>query len=320
MASSDVPNKKQGKNRNDNVKRHAYLILAHTDVAQLKCLLAAIDDERNDIYIHLDSKWKDVSIPSLENYVKKSGIFFIKRIHAAWGGSSLIQAELNLITKAYHKGEYSFYHLLSGQDLPVKSQDFIHDFFDRHPNECFLQPGKWEINSRFRMRYEQYHFLQNKLIGKKRNFWKYIEFAFCYIQKFLGIRRFKNVKIRAAYQWFSLPENAVSYLAQNAKTISRNWRFTYCCDELFVPTELNRGGFTDTFSSLGGLRFIEWQKQGPRDISPRYLNMGDDWIIENPQIMFARKFREKESNKLIEELSSNWERHEAADTLSRSLE
>lgn len=34
--------------------KHAYLILAHGDFALLQCLVSALDDERNDLYVHVD--------------------------------------------------------------------------------------------------------------------------------------------------------------------------------------------------------------------------------------------------------------------------
>ena len=43
----------------DNQSRHAYLIIAHTQFGQLKKLLRMLDDGRNDIYVHIDSKAKD---------------------------------------------------------------------------------------------------------------------------------------------------------------------------------------------------------------------------------------------------------------------
>ena len=36
--------------------KHAYLILVHNDFEILGQLIRAIDDERNDIYIHFDRK------------------------------------------------------------------------------------------------------------------------------------------------------------------------------------------------------------------------------------------------------------------------
>ena len=36
--------------------KHAYLILAHTDMVQLQRLISCLDDRRNDIYVHIDKK------------------------------------------------------------------------------------------------------------------------------------------------------------------------------------------------------------------------------------------------------------------------
>lgn len=40
----------------ENILRHAYLIIAHNEPDLLATLVHMIDDERNDIYIHIDSK------------------------------------------------------------------------------------------------------------------------------------------------------------------------------------------------------------------------------------------------------------------------
>lgn len=60
-------------------------------------------------------------------------IFFIfHEIDVRWGDISLIQVEFFLFKTAYCKGNYSYYHLISGSDLPLKTQDEIHAFFDAH--------------------------------------------------------------------------------------------------------------------------------------------------------------------------------------------
>lgn len=287
--------------------RHAYLIMAHTDEEQLLRLLRALDDPRNDIYLHLDAKW-NVEPADFRECVRQSDLYFIDRIHPAWGGSRLIRVTEELICAAYNNGPYSYYHLLSGQDMPVKTQDYIHDFFDNYRDECFLQaPSKDEIDTthpRFAMRYEQYHLLQDVLIGKKRNVWKYLEFGFCYLQKFIGIRRFKNVEIHVAWEWFSLPESAIRYLAEHRDAIVRRWRLTYCCDELFVPTELAEAGFADKFMDSVRIRYAKWEWQGFRDYSPKYLTDEELGKLNDPMILFARKFRNPESEALYSQLKT----------------
>jgi len=40
-------------------KKHAYLILVHQFTLILETLIRLIDDERNDIYVHIDKKARD---------------------------------------------------------------------------------------------------------------------------------------------------------------------------------------------------------------------------------------------------------------------
>lgn len=36
--------------------KHAYLIIAHSNFGQLRTLLEMLDDERNDIFVHVDAR------------------------------------------------------------------------------------------------------------------------------------------------------------------------------------------------------------------------------------------------------------------------
>ena len=38
--------------------KHAYLIIAHNNLSLLRRLFLALDDERNDIYLHFDARAK----------------------------------------------------------------------------------------------------------------------------------------------------------------------------------------------------------------------------------------------------------------------
>ena len=45
-----------------------------------------------------------------------------------WGDVSVIEAEFRLFEEAANKDKYAYYHLLSGVDMPLKSQNEIHAF------------------------------------------------------------------------------------------------------------------------------------------------------------------------------------------------
>lgn len=41
-----------------SIKKHAYLIIAHTNFDQLQKLVKMLDNDKNDIFIHVDKKAK----------------------------------------------------------------------------------------------------------------------------------------------------------------------------------------------------------------------------------------------------------------------
>lgn len=82
--------------------------------------LSAIDDDRNDIYIHVDKKTVDVPLEDIRSAVCHSPLTFIERTFVNWGGYSQINVELALLPEATKK-PHSYYHLISGVDFPLKS-------------------------------------------------------------------------------------------------------------------------------------------------------------------------------------------------------
>ena len=107
--------------------RHAYLIMAHNEWELLNTLLSLIDDERNDIFLHIDKKVKNM--PNL--YQPKFSKLYLtpKRYDVRWGDVGQVHSEMHLFKTAKEHGPYQYYHKLSGVDLPIKTQDYIHHFF-----------------------------------------------------------------------------------------------------------------------------------------------------------------------------------------------
>ena len=140
------------------MKRHAYLIKAHHQFDLLEKLLRLLDDERNDIYIHI-GVGVNYDRARFEKCVKRSGIFFVYPVKESWGGYSQIESELHLF-EAAAENSYAYYHLLSGVDLPLKTQDEIHAFFDANDGKEFIYfcPKSFWKESAYK--YEQYRFWQ----------------------------------------------------------------------------------------------------------------------------------------------------------------
>lgn len=283
--------------------RHAFLIIAHDCIDELQYLIKALDNNYNDIFIHLDKR-ASFGPEELSGLVSHSTLTFLKRQKVVWGGSSQIEVELNLFEAAYAEHQYQYFHLLSGVDYPVKPMSYIHNFFENHNGENFI---KIEDNpSNFDMRFDQYHLLQNVLVGKKRNLWKYADFASCYLQRLIGIRRFRNNPDRPMHKyinWVSVTEEVVALLVQHRSSILRQYRWTYCCDEVFLLAQIWNTPLRRTISPLGNLRFIEWKWFSKHDSSPRVLTIDDLDTLQEPDILFARKFQHPKSDELYAALA-----------------
>ena len=80
--------------------KHAYLIIAHNEFEILKRLIQALDDERNDIYIHFDRKLNHYP-DCRTSYAKLT--FLEERMDVRWGDISVVDAEFALFDEAYRR-------------------------------------------------------------------------------------------------------------------------------------------------------------------------------------------------------------------------
>lgn len=271
------------------MKKHAYMIMCHNNFELLKKLLILLDDERNDIYIHVDKKAKDFDYKSIHFCVKKATLTQIKRINVNWGGYSQIKVELLLLEEAVKK-EHSYYHLLSGADLPLKTQNEIHDFFEKNAGNEFVAIDRVsEFPGVFYDRIGQYHLLQD-YIGRTQGYGsallEYFERVALKIQSFLHIKR-KNLKYKKIYKgsnWFSITHKLAIHLLSREAEIKENFGLGLCADELFLQTIIMNSSFKENLVN-DCLRYTDWERGTP------YIFMMEDFeSLLSCNKLFARKF------------------------------
>lgn len=270
--------------------KHAFLIMAHKDDETLRTLLRTIDDPRNDIFIHMDAKnsgWDEASVLASAS---KAGIVLVPRISVTWGGYSQIACELGLLSAAVARGHYSYYHLLSGQDLPIKSQDQIHAFFDSCGGKEFL---RFENHNRdYRSRIGG-HVIWNAF-GKRRT-QVFLRKANGLFARFLQHCRkpADGLKLMKGDNWFSITDELARFVVENAPSIRSVFRDSMCGDELFLQTFAWNADKQFDFYRMPGednadgiMRMIDWGE----DESPRVFSIDDLGSIRASKMMFARKF------------------------------
>ncbi len=282
--------------------RHAYLIMSHQCNAQLKHLLELLDYELNDIYIFIDKKCRlsETEKAELISVAVKSKVIIIKQRYAAWGGDSLMKVEMDLLRTA-SQSNYAYYHLLSGSDLPLKSQAYIHDFFDRCTQEYILlhpEPGKYS-KKEFMYRFRYYYFFQN-IIGRWWETRSPVTSAFAilqrvilYLQKKLNVNRAKNTDFRyvKSSQWFSLTHSAVLYVISQYPRYKKYFLHSYIPDESFIQTIIYNSPFKEKAAD-DHLRLIDWDRGTP------YTFTWEDFdMLKQSDKLFARKFDSKEDER-----------------------
>ena len=283
--------------------KHAYLIIAHEDDATFRALLQLLDDVRNDIFVHMDAKNIAWDESNLELMVKKAGCFAVPRISVTWGGYSLIACELRLLEAAVAEGHYDFYHLLSGQDLPIKGQDEIHAFFDAHRGIEFVRYQSEPIDCLARV---YGHRLWNKygcsrsqkVLMRLDALWSKAEHVICH--------RTYEFEFRKGDQWFSIDDMFARYVLSKKDWVERTFCYSYLADEIFLHTILWNSPFRENVyrrelddDCSAFQRLIDWDRGTPYCFSLKDLNE-----LRDSHFMFARKFDCKKDPGIIDAVVS----------------
>ena len=269
--------------------KHAYLILAHTDFSLLRKLISALDDERNDIYIHFDKKV--LTIPLFKtNYSK---LYILQnRVKVYWGDVSVVEAEYALFEEASHNGPYAYYHLLSGADLPLKSQNYIHHFIDEEQGKEFIGFSTYDYQSEVERKVNLYHIFPRHF--HSNNFFiKLFRAIFLRIQFLLSIRRNKDINFKKGTQWVSVTDDFVSYLISNKREVLNTYHHTFCSDEIFVQTlcwnsPFRKRIYDEANEGHGCMRMIGWTDNQIVEWEEKDY----DKLIQS-YALFARKFSSK---------------------------
>jgi hypothetical protein len=268
------------------------MLLVHNNENQVNRLVKHLSNDF-DVYVHID---KRCSI----NIIKSEKIFIYKNYKTYWGSFNQIIATLYLLKEAFKKG-YDRYILISGQDLPIKSNKEIEKFFDNNNFE-YLNIGKipnsegWPSMNRltaynldnkyrgtgdkskydiiFRIQRKSFHIL-NKIKKRKLDY------------DFYGGENWTNYTHNCVKKIFEYLENDRNYI--------KRYKWTNCADEIFYQTIINK--LNGIMIKKNSLRYIDW-KSGPE--YPKILRVEDYEKIMNSGNLFARKFDETVDNQIIE--------------------
>lgn len=290
------------------MSKHAYLIMAHHNFEQLLRLMQFLDSEDSDIYLHVDRKAADYDVSAVRNTCRLSRVILLPRKKLAWSGSSLTKCEIAMLCKAL-PSKYDYYHLISGDDIPLRPLTEIHQYFDAHAGGQFVSIN-WEatrnpgIYSRIRQFYLFQDLIGRRGAGLRALLWEF-QLILVNVQKKLGVDRCRDFRLRLGKgsQWFSVTHDFAEYTVKLYDTeLKRRFAFSKASDELLMQTAiLNSEEFFPRLSSNGNMRLIDWSRS-PDGGSPYTFTSDDYEQMMASGKLWARKVSRDVDSRIIDRI------------------
>lgn len=276
----------------------AYLIQAHKNLEQLKGLIAYLIDGRHYCFVHIDKKSAALYKQLSSVYADNKSVFIVNdRVVVNWSGFSQVMATLMLMDSARQASvDFDRIHLMSGEDFPIQTLEYIDDFFEKNRYNEFIE---YSSIGEYEWRLLQYNFLTES--NKNRTLpVRAIQKTLREIQKIIPSRKvLENFELYKGSSWFNLSREALEYIMiflENNPNFINQFNYSACADEHFFQIILLNSPFKEQVIN-DNLYYMEWSLD---QNSPKYLDIQNlEQIKSKSDKLFARKFDEGTTKKLI---------------------
>lgn len=272
----------------------AYFMLIHRYPNQFKRLFKSIYHGKNYYIIHIDKRASRKIFDEINLFLGDYGnASILESKEAIWGGYSLVDAQLRGIEKLVTSGgTWDYFINLSGQDFPLKSQEFIMGYlsafdcceFIKVVNQNLIRP---ETMHRIKDYVEE---IDGELVissTSNRNF-------------------LTGVTPYIGNQWMILSKNFCEFITYSPElaVFKEFYRNTLIADESFFQTVL----MNTTFKSriiYDDKREIDWIESSDIKLRPRDFLTNDSKMLISSKNLFARKFDENIDDEILNILERN---------------
>jgi hypothetical protein len=280
----------------------AYIILAHKEPDQLYRLIEKLDDKSSDFFVHIDKK---INLSVFNNLIDfKDKVHIIKREKSNWGEIGIVKAILSAFEAIKRTGKrFEQIILLSGQDYPIKSNDYLNDFFNTSPHKVFME--HWPIPNYRIWKESGGIFRINKYFIGLKPYQRFLSKTLNFTAMFLPFFRRKlpyNLKPYGGWMWWSIDMYTLDYILQfliDHPKYLKYHKFTFVPDEMFFQTILLNSKDENLLKRItnDNKRYIHW-KEGKSH--PEILGRADVKNIKQSNHLFARKFDIKHDRDILE--------------------
>ena len=234
-----------------------------------------------DFYIHVDKK---LDMDTHKELFDVPNVYFIAdRVDIKWAGFSTVEAALNGVRQITASNvKYEFINLITGQDYPIKSAEYISKFLKDNIGKEFILYKDFETEwSEANERVNRYHFTEMTFKGHTR-----LEKI---VNMFMGKRKFPlDVRLYGKETFWTLSMQCAQYVVNVIDTnpqLKRFLKYTWGSDEFIFQTIIMASPFKDNVVNKN-YRYIDWP---PGESRPKVLLTEDFDNMMASDSIFARK-------------------------------
>ena len=310
----------------------AYCLIVWNKPELLKRIVDRLNQPNVHFYIHVDKKSMYVAeFKAIFQHYENVSILSVYAVF--WGGISQVKTHLHMLQLAVaSKQDFKYFVLLSGQDYPIKTNEYINTFFAS--NNCdFLSYNRIEdLDPSYKYKYTHRHFLEFKYLNPKD---PHLNKSLYYIYHGLQNRLRKYLPHRSFYKnftpyfgstWTALTQQTVQFVldfVDNNPDYVTYMSYVEFPSELFIhniilnterrtnvydyekfiewlKTKKEGEKFTPVYSSL---KFMDWSDRGNAS-KPAVLDITYFDQIKANHNLFARKVDDKISTALLHKIDS----------------
>ena len=261
-----------------------------------------LSSEKSIVIIHVDAKATSEEFEKINlvlgSYKNLKIVSRADSINVNWGSFSQIEVMLLLMREA-REYKFEYFSLISGDDIPVSSNEEREFFFVKSYQEKKEFIGftpKHNAEDRLAIKYPNLFFSKSKTIYSRI----LKKLCLSFLRIFAKNKISSLPKLYKGSNWFTLTDSLIDYIldyVDNNPEYVECFKKSFCADEVFFHTIIfNSLDFRKEISGINdnlddcvmSKRYIDW-KTGPD--YPRTLDESDFDKIRKSNFLFARKVK-----------------------------
>lgn len=299
-----------------------YLILTHKNFNQLKRLIHVLEDGASRFIIHLDAS---ANLEELKTVLAKTeNVFFVEnREDCIWGDFSIVKATINSIDFIVEKKLEGYTILMSGQDYPIKSLQYINKYLSENEDYNHISVHRNPVSTDepifYKRRLTHYNFFLSKKRGDAVSLpyfwsqtWKEKIKTLLYLSKnyrkadFFKIfspKTYPYTDFYQGHQWFGFNFETLRKVHRTIKEREQEllafFKYVTVPDEFFFHTIIKNLQKQDANILIKNSLTVNL----PFNHDESHLQ---DLLNELPHKLFARKFDEDHNTKIFDLLDQSF--------------